>query len=113
MTEEKEKATETAQPVNNKAKKPRTNKSTGKRLACGKSPKTSVDPNIIFVGKRKLSNGKTEPREAPAFVIGSRGKINLPDSETQRIGFYLVAEEVSDLVRLFPESFKVFKPKGK
>jgi hypothetical protein len=56
--------------------------------------------NIIFIGTG-------EP--FPHFNTATE-KVKLPDAETQKKGFY--HEKAGWIIALFPQFYKVFKPKG-
>lgn len=69
-------------------------------------------PNVQFVGRRKLSNGKFEDMDAPAFVNTGQQKINLPSSEEQKKGFYLPPKQARAIRAEYPMYYKEPKKKG-
>lgn len=71
--------------------------------------------DIVFVGKRRRLNKETGkyklfPREAPPFIQDGADKIKLPEPEAQKDGFY--HEDAARIIALFPDDYKIFKPKG-
>jgi hypothetical protein len=73
---------------------------------------TENAPNVQFVGRRKLSSGKYEPLEAPAFVNSGQQKINLPSSDEQKKGFYLPPRDAQKLRAEYPQWYKAPKLKS-
>lgn len=62
--------------------------------------------NIIFV---RRSGG--EAAEAPRVIRDGGTVIELPDTDTQRAGFY--HPQAARLIRAFPKSYKAFVEKGR
>lgn len=69
-------------------------------------------PNIQFVGRRKLTNGKFEPLDAPAYLNTGQRRIDLPDGETQKKGFYLPPKDARAVRAEYPTFYKEPKKKG-
>lgn len=69
-------------------------------------------PNVIFIGKRRDSEGKKVPSlTAPAQLInGPTIFSDLPSSEEQAEGFYY--ENAAELCRAFPGLYKRLVKKG-
>ena len=71
-------------------------------------------PNIFFVRKKKVfidGEEKLIPADAPQFLnLLGHGQVDMPDSETQREGFY--HELAGEICRTFPDSYKRGKPLG-
>lgn len=87
-----------------------------KKNRSGKSKKAAQAadaPNVQFVGRRKLSGGKYEQLEAPAFVNTGQRRIDLPASDEQKAGFYLPPKDARAVRAEYPFWYKAPKVKGK
>lgn len=74
-------------------------------------PTGPVEPNVIFVGTRRVQGKKVRSETAPQILIdGARKFEDLPPSEEQVKGFYY--ERAAELCRAFPGLYKRFKNKG-
>lgn len=69
--------------------------------------------NIVFVRRERVyRDGQEEhvPAEAPRTIRDGDRVFELPDSKTQRDGFY--HPEAARLIRAFPDSYKAYTEKG-
>jgi len=66
-------------------------------------------PNIRFVGRR-VRNGVTESKNAPAQVKANLTFFDLPSDEEQKKGFY--HPNAREIIRSYPKDYKQFVEKG-
>lgn len=69
-------------------------------------------PNIKYVGRRKLSNKKFEDLDAPREFNTGMENFPLPDTETQKKGFYLPPRVARALATEHPTLYKLIRAKG-
>lgn len=84
---------------------------TKKKNAAKKAVETNA-PNIKYVGRRKLSNKKYEDLDAPREFNTGMDNYPLPDTDTQKKGFYLPPKVARALATEHPTLYKLIRAKG-